>query len=81
MPRGPKGERRPADVIGNAGKVMRITTAKNSAITTPRPEKETKFQSETLPKRLHTTDDLDSYIRYLHGGLRKEPGEHNRLLY
>jgi hypothetical protein len=26
MPRGPKGERRPADVIGNAVKVMRITT-------------------------------------------------------
>jgi hypothetical protein len=24
MPRGPKGERRPADVIGNAAKVMRI---------------------------------------------------------
>jgi hypothetical protein len=26
MPRGPKGERRPADVIGNAVKVMRIAT-------------------------------------------------------
>jgi hypothetical protein len=26
MPRGPKGERRPADVIGNAVKVMRILT-------------------------------------------------------
>ena len=25
-PRGPKGERRPADVIGNAVKVMRIAT-------------------------------------------------------
>jgi hypothetical protein len=25
MPRGPKGERRPADVIGNAVHVMRIT--------------------------------------------------------
>jgi len=24
MPRGPKGEKRPADVIGNAVKVMRI---------------------------------------------------------
>ena len=26
MPRGPKGERRPADVISNAAKVMRIAT-------------------------------------------------------
>ncbi len=26
MPRGPKGEKRPADVIGNAVKVMRILT-------------------------------------------------------
>ena len=26
MPRGPKGERRPADVIGNAVKVMKIVT-------------------------------------------------------
>ena len=26
MPRGPKGQKRPADVIGNAVKVMRIAT-------------------------------------------------------
>jgi hypothetical protein len=26
MPRGPKGEKRPADVIGNAVKVMKIAT-------------------------------------------------------
>ncbi len=26
MPRGPKGERRPAEVIGNAVRVMEITT-------------------------------------------------------
>lgn len=26
MPKGPKGEKRPADVIGNAVKVMRIVT-------------------------------------------------------
>ncbi len=26
MPRGPKGEKRPADVTGNAVKVMRIAT-------------------------------------------------------
>jgi hypothetical protein len=27
MPRGPKGEKRPADVIGNAVRVMRIAKA------------------------------------------------------
>jgi len=30
MPRGPKGERRPADVIGNAVKVMRILTGEEA---------------------------------------------------
>lgn len=28
MPRGPKGKKRPADVIGNANHVMRIATGK-----------------------------------------------------
>ncbi len=32
MPRGPKGERRPADVIGNAVKVMRIATGEETEI-------------------------------------------------
>jgi hypothetical protein len=30
MPTGPKGERRPADVIGNAVKVMRIATGEDT---------------------------------------------------
>ena len=30
MPRGPRGEHRPADVIGNAVKVMRIATGEES---------------------------------------------------
>jgi hypothetical protein len=30
MPTGPKGEKRPADVIGNAVKVMRILTGEES---------------------------------------------------
>jgi hypothetical protein len=30
MPKGPKGEKRPADVIGNAIKVMRIATGEES---------------------------------------------------
>jgi hypothetical protein len=30
MPRGPRGEKRPADVIGNAVKVMRIATGEEN---------------------------------------------------
>ena len=30
MPKGPRGERRPADVIGNAVKVMRIATGQET---------------------------------------------------
>jgi len=30
MPAGPKGEKRPADVIGNAVKVMRIATGEET---------------------------------------------------
>ena len=30
MPKGPKGEKRPADVIGNAVKVMRIATGEET---------------------------------------------------
>ena len=33
MPKGPKGEKRPADVIGIAVKVMRITPAMQSGLT------------------------------------------------
>ncbi len=34
MPRGPKGEKRPADVIGNAVHVMRIATGEIDDLTT-----------------------------------------------
>jgi hypothetical protein len=30
MPRGPRGEKRPADVIGNAVKVMRVATGEET---------------------------------------------------
>ena len=30
MPKGPKGEKRPADVIGNAALVMRIATGEET---------------------------------------------------
>ena len=32
MPHGPKGEKRPADVIGNAVKIMRIATGEESDV-------------------------------------------------
>lgn len=35
MPKGPKGEKRPADVIGNAVKVMRIATGEEDDATAP----------------------------------------------
>jgi hypothetical protein len=35
MPTGPKGEKRPADVIGNAVKVMRIATGEESETLPP----------------------------------------------
>jgi RNase adaptor protein for sRNA GlmZ degradation len=41
MPRGPKGERRPRDVIGNAVHVMRIATGQIED-TVPTPESEGK---------------------------------------
>jgi hypothetical protein len=41
MPRGPKGQRRPADVIGNAIHVMRIAMGELT-VDAPRPEAEGK---------------------------------------
>jgi hypothetical protein len=35
MPKGPKGEKRPADVIGNAVRVMRIATGEEEEVTSP----------------------------------------------
>jgi len=35
MPKGPKGEKRPADVIGTAVKVMRIATGEETEDTPP----------------------------------------------
>jgi len=36
MPKGPRGEKRPADVIGNAVKVMRIATGEEEEEARPR---------------------------------------------
>ena len=42
MPRGPKGDRRPVDVIGNAAKVMRIATGEEPEDYGHSPESEGK---------------------------------------
>ncbi len=42
MPRGPKGERRPADVIGNAVKVMRVATGEEAEDYGPNAQSEGK---------------------------------------
>jgi hypothetical protein len=39
MPKGPKGEKRPADVIGPAIKVMKIATGEIAEDTEPEPMK------------------------------------------
>jgi hypothetical protein len=35
LPKGPKGEKRPADVIGNAVKVMKIAVGEEAEVTPP----------------------------------------------
>jgi hypothetical protein len=39
MPKGPKGQKRPADVIGNAVRVMEIATGQREEQYEPEPEK------------------------------------------
>ncbi len=51
MPRGPKGEKRPADVIGNAVHVMRIATGEieETAVQMPKRAKGGKARAKSLP--------------------------------
>ena len=51
MPRGPKGEKRPADVVGNAVHVMRIATGEiqDSPRTAPKRAKGGKARAKALP--------------------------------
>ena len=45
MPTGPKGQKRPADVIGNAVKVMRIATGEEEEEFERKPEKDEAAQA------------------------------------
>lgn len=51
MPRGPKGEKRPADVIGNAVHVMRIATGEieDTPSKAPKRAKGGKARAQALP--------------------------------
>ena len=49
MPRGPKGEKRPADVIGNAVHVMRVAMGEIEDVPSKAPSDQ--IQTETLPLR------------------------------
>jgi hypothetical protein len=50
MPRGPKGEKRPADVVGNAVHVMRIATGEieDNPSTAPKRAKGGKARAKAL---------------------------------
>lgn len=57
MPRGPKGEKRPADVIGNAVHVMRIATCEiedTSSQQVPKRAKGGKARAKTLSPEQRT---------------------------
>jgi hypothetical protein len=45
MPKGPQGQKRPADVIGNAAKVMRVATGEETDDTDWRPPRTWQFGS------------------------------------
>ena len=62
MPRGPKGERRPADVIGNAVKVMRISTGRLK--TKGRPPKGGDLRSERIDKRKNEFAKYINLMKY-----------------
>ena len=51
MPRGPRGEKRPADVIGNAVKVMRIATGEEQETLEPESRTERTMTAAEMGKR------------------------------
>ena len=51
MPKGPKGEKRPTDVIGTAIKVAKIATGEIEEETKADDGKDKKFQTETVPTK------------------------------
>ena len=52
MPKGPQGQKRPADVIGNAVHVMRIATGEVEEQPAPKPKRKSK-SAPVDPQRRH----------------------------
>ena len=75
MPRGPKGERRPADVIGNAVKVMRISTGQEPEDYGPSPESRGRTR---LPSRSAGRAERRGQRGFQRGGVRRSPGRRPR---
>ena len=73
MPRGPKGEKRPADVIGNAVHVMRIATGEieDTPSKAPKRAKGRALQAEKFKLRHYprkARDDAAAVLLYAIGG-------------
>lgn len=65
MPRGPKGEKRPADVIGNAVHVMRVATGEIEDTKTAPQAKSGKARAKALtPKQRSEAASLAAAARW-----------------
>ena len=59
MPKGPRGEKRPADVIGGAVKVMRIATGEESEDAQV-PEARSRQEAAAVPLHVQQADGKES---------------------
>src|SRR5947208_3001300 len=93
MPRGPKGVKRPADVIGNAVHVMRIATGGGAATAPQNASERARSGSKAIPIRSISAHLLPN-VRTLQCGCRcadladecvlqeiRKPHAHGRALY
>jgi hypothetical protein len=78
MPRGPKGEKRPADVIGNAVHVMRIATgeAEEGRGTTPGRAKGGRKGGKARARRLDGRTAVRDRARGSYGPLEEGLGRY-----
>ncbi len=81
MPRGPKGEKRPADVIGAAIKVAKIATGEIEEDTKPDDGKKSytpEIQTETVPRNVRFTPESGHFQRRLSCPLSAKSGHSGR---
>lgn len=74
MPRGPKGEKRPADVIGNAVKVMRIAAGEEAEDRGSAPKRAKGGQKGGAVRASRMTPDERSRIAHLAAAARWKKG-------